>query len=78
MNDELFIENWGKLDVFTRKAFKDFARNPTERNSCHMVGYIAALADRGLIPEVGYWLALAGQIREADRARDAVRFAAID
>lgn len=72
MNDALFIENWNQLDTFTKKAFKDFARNPSASNQSYIVGYIGALADRGLLPEVPYWLALAGTIAEGNKAQDFV------
>lgn len=72
MNDALFIENWAKLDRFTQKALRDFARKPTERNSCYVTGYIGALGDRGLLPDVNYWLALVGQMAEGSKAQDFV------
>lgn len=78
MNDALFIENWANLDTFTRKALKDFARSPTESNQAYAVGYIGALADRGLIPEISYWLALVGQMSEGSRAQEFVRYASLE
>lgn len=72
MDDGLFIKNWERLDAFTKKAFKDFARHPTEQNACYATGYIAALADRGLLTDPGYWLAVVGRMRDSERVREAV------
>lgn len=72
MNDALFLENWEALDMFTRKALRDFARKPTERNSCYVIGYIAALSDRGLLDDPGYWLAFISRTAEGNDQQRAI------
>lgn len=77
MNDSLFIENWAKLDRLTQKALKDYARHPSDGNQSYIVGYLGALADRGILPDVVYWLAIVGQLQQAKAVEDAIRFAEI-
>jgi hypothetical protein len=78
MNDSLFIENWAKLDRFTQKALKDYSRNPSDSNQSYMVGYLGALADRGLVPEISYWLAIVGQLQASKAIVEAIRYSALD
>lgn len=58
MNIELLDANWRTLDTFTQKALKDYARFGTESNNTYITGYLGALADRGLLTDPGYWLAV--------------------
>lgn len=44
-----------------RRKLRDYLRYPTERNACHITGYVAALEDARLFKTddaTRYWLAL--------------------
>lgn len=76
MNVELFLANWAQIDRLTQVALKNFVRSPTERNACYITGYIGALADRDLLHDASYWLAITGRVIDQDaKVSDAIRHA---
>lgn len=72
MSDEEFINHWRELDCDTKNALKNLARNPTRDNAAYMIGYIGALADRSMLKDVGYWMAIVNTMAEGNRVQDNV------
>ena len=67
MNQELFDLAWAEAPLHLKRALKDFAKYPTERNSCFISGYLSAMDNSGVLSSETYLylLALTGQIGES-------------
>ena len=74
MDQKLFDEMWARAPRHVHKVIKDFAKYPTERNSCYVTGYLAALDAVGAIDSECYLylLSLAGQYGESEQVRTAL------
>jgi len=64
MNFEEFHKQLADAPLSFRRRLRDYLRHPTERNACHITGYVAALEDARLFKTddaARYWLALIGR-----------------
>ncbi len=64
MNFEEFHKQLADAPLSFRRKLRDYLRHPTERNACHITGYVAALEDARLFKTddaARYWLALIGR-----------------
>ena len=64
MNQELFDAAWAEAPLHLKRALKDFAKYPTERNSCFICGYLSAIDNSGVLSSetYTYLLALTGRM----------------
>lgn len=64
MNMDEFRGHWAELDGRVKDRLVDFARYPTERNSCYITGYLLGACEGKVITQgqYHYLLALTGQM----------------
>ena len=57
------------------KHLRDYAKFPTERNGCYMIGYIAALEEyeQITVEDCSYLLALCGRLRVDEETRNTLK-----
>ena len=57
------------------KRLRDYAKFPTERNGCYMIGYITALEESGQMKDetYSYLLALCGRLRADEELRNTLK-----
>lgn len=66
MRFEAIKKAWPEFPAALRQVFKQYAKQPSERNECYAVGYITALYEWGCVKqgEHSLLMALAGQMRD--------------
>ena len=74
MNNGLLSEMWQALNYAAQTEIRTFVKHPTERNSCYITGYFAALYQHNLLDTdtYCYWLAAIGQIENDTSLRETV------
>ena len=57
------------------RKLSDYAKTPTERNGCYMIGYITALNDSGQLEyeTYSYLLALCGRLSTSEEVQHALK-----
>lgn len=75
MNTQLFHDMWTIAPNPIRKAAKDFAKYPTDRNGAYTIGYLKGIHDAQLIPDdvYTYFLALFGQLENGVQIQQLVK-----
>ena len=75
MDKQLLSSTLARLSPRLIKRLHDYAKFPTERNECYMIGYIAALEESGQVKyeDYPYLLALCGRLRADEEVRNTVK-----
>ena len=75
MDKQLLSSTLVSLSPRTIKRLRDYAKFPTERNECYMIGYIAALEESGQMKfeTYSYLLALCGRLRADEEVRNTLK-----
>ena len=75
MDKQLLSRTLGRLSPRLIRMLKDYAKYPTDRNECYMIGYITALNESGQLEyeTYTYLLALCGRLRTSEEVQHALK-----
>lgn len=75
MDKQLLSNTLVRLSPRLIKRLRYYAKFPTERNECHMIGYITALEESGQMQfeTYSYLLALCGRLRDDEEVRNTLK-----
>ena len=75
MDKQLLSRTLGRLSPRLIRVLREYAKFPTERNECYMIGYITALNESGQMEyeTYSYLLALCGRLRADEEVRNTLK-----
>ena len=75
MDKQLLSRTLGHLSPRLLRGLREYAKYPSERNECYMIGYIAALNGSGQLgyETYTYLLALCGSLRTSEEVQHALK-----
>lgn len=75
MDKQLLSRTLGRLSPRLIRMLKDYAKFPTDRNECYMIGYITALNESGQMEyeTYTYLLALCARLRTSEEVQRALK-----
>lgn len=75
MDKQLLSNTLVRLSPRLIKSLRDYAKFPTERNECYMIGYITALEESGQVKyeDYSYLLSLCGRLRDDEEVRNTLK-----
>lgn len=75
MDKQLLSNTLVRLSPRLIKRLRDYAKFPSERNECYMIGYIAALEEANQLgyEDYSYLLSLCGRLRADEEVRNTLK-----
>ena len=75
MDKQLLSDTLARLSPRLIEHLRDYAKFPTERNGCYMIGYIAALEESGQVKyeDYPYLLSLCERLRADEEVRNTLK-----
>ena len=75
MDKQLLSRTLGHLSPQLLQRLREYAKYPSERNECYMIGYITALNESGQLEyeTYAYLLALCGRISTSEEVQHALK-----